>query len=122
MPRGVHYTPEQKEKMKKRALELLNGGKTQKDVAAEVGTTVTTLRTVIEGEEYPGQRKGGPRKAKGPLAGLQADNPVVQLAVKQQRLAEIDKEIEALAKEKESLQKEMKAIYDKVGKQIFGEK
>lgn len=54
--------------MKRRALELLSEGKSQKDVAAKLSTTVTTLRSIIEGEDYPGQRKGASGKTEGPLA------------------------------------------------------
>ena len=98
--------------------------KTQKDTTASLGTTVTTLRSLVEGEDYPGKRGmgDGAKKPASPLAGLDDGNPVVQLAVKQQRLQAIDSEMAALEREKTTLQAEMKSLYDSVDQQIFGEK
>ena len=118
MPRGQHYTPERRRKIKEGALPLLRQGMTQKDVARKFKTTVSTLRSIIKDESYPGQRKGKQTKHSNPLSALSMDNPVVQLALKQQRLQEIEKEQKALAEEVITLKKDMKALHAQVGKTI----
>lgn len=118
MKKRIRYTPEQKKKMKQKALNLLSQGKSQKAVAAELGTTITTLNTLFKGETYPGQRRKS-SKVKGKL-GLDSSNPVTQLAAKCRRLEDIGRAKQALEAEEQQLKEEMKALYDALGQTIFG--
>ena len=126
MPRGVRFSPEQKQKMKVRALQLLKEGKTQHQVAADLKTTVTTVRAILKDVNYPGRLK--PRKAaaakpakaakaakpaKAAASSASKGNLLIDLAGKQQRM-------EQLEKEQAALQAEMKAVYIKLGEQLFG--
>lgn len=118
MAKGVRYTAEEKEEMKQKALKMLQEGKKQKDAAEALGIAPMTLSNLLKGEDVPGRRRksGG---AKG-IAGLSQENPVVQLAMKQQRLDAIKKEQEALSQEEEQLKSEMEKLYKQVGVSIFG--
>ena len=119
MSRGIRYTPEQKEKMKKQALELLGQGKKQTDVAEVLGTTITTLHALLEGETYPGQRSRATAVSPG-LSKLDPSNPVLQMAAKRQRLTDILITKAALDEEEQQLREEMKSLYETLGKEIFG--
>ncbi len=118
MTKRIRYTPEQKKTMKKQAVELLGKGINQKAVAKELGTTVSTLHSVLDGESYPGQRiKMATAAGKTKIV---PTNPVLQLASKRDRLAEISKAITALEDEAKRLKEEMKSMYDALGKELFG--
>lgn len=125
----VRFTPEQKAKMKTKALAMLEAGNTQKKIAKTLKTTVTTLRKLIKGEDYRRQNKGDSAKAKKPgkiivskaLAVRSSHGPVAQLSEKHVRLQAIEQQIAGLAREQAALKKEMRSIYEKVGKVIFKE-
>jgi len=125
----VRFTPEQKAKMKTKALAMLEAGNSQKKIAKTLKTTVTTLRTLIKGEDYRRQNKGGSAKAKKPgktmaskaVPARGSQGPVAQLSAKHARLQAIEQQIVKLLREQAALKKEMKSIYEKVGKVIFKE-
>ena len=141
MMKAVRFTPEQKANMKVKALGLLEAGQSQQKVAKALGTTVTTLRVLIKGENYRRQNNAAPRKSakvakkvtkvaapkavvvKSVAAKVVAETsfsgPVAQLAQKHARLEAITLQLVDLTKEQASLRKEMKTIYEAVGKLIL---
>lgn len=125
MKKRVRFTPEQKEKMKTRTIAMLRAGHSQQHAARTLGTTVTTIRKLIQGMEYPGQRRVGAKKSRklgrgraGKSAGA-LHGPVAQLAEKHARLETIERQIAELLGEQAALKKAMRAIYERVGKTIF---
>lgn len=119
MPRGIHYSDEQKEEMRAKAQRLLEQGKKKKkDVCQEINVTPPTLNKLLG--EQPKRAKRASAAPAGPhvpsLPGLDSDNPVVQLAVKHQRIQAIDREVKQLAEEKARLEEEMKALYKRGGR------
>ena len=73
----------------------------------------------LDGETYPGRRK----KAAAPavaLPNLDPESPVLQLAAKRQRLLDIAALREDLDKEEHRLKEEMKSLYEKLGRELFG--
>lgn len=125
MKKRVRFTPEQKEKMKTRTIAMLKAGHSQQHAARTLGTTVTTIRKLIQGLEYPGQRRASAKQSKklgkgraGKRTGA-LHGPVAQLAEKHARLEAIERQIAELAGERAALKKAMRAIYERVGKAIF---
>jgi len=119
MKSRIRYTQEEKAVMKQKALALLEQGKSQKFVAKELRTTVSTLHAVLDGETYPGRRKKTAVPAVA-LPNLDPESPVLQLAAKRQRLLDIAAMREDLDKEEHRLKEEMKSLYDRLGREIFG--
>ena len=119
MKSRIRYTQEEKAVMKQKALALVEQGKSQKSVAKALRTTVSTLHAVLDGETYPGRRKKGSVPAVA-LSNFDPDSPVLQLAAKRQRLLDIAALREDLDKEEHRLKEEMKSLYEKLGRELFG--
>ncbi len=120
MPKGVRYTPEQREEMKEQAQILRAQGKPQKEIAERLGVAIPTLKSLL-GDSAP-VKGGGRGKAKviEPAVNISNNHPAIQLAVKKQRLAEIETKMDSLQQEKQKIQDEMQEIYKALGQEIFG--
>ena len=117
MPRGIHYSPEQKQQMKKQALKLQDDGNNQKDIAKALGITVTTLKALLSDTPVASAPKA---KRQAPAPAISETHPAVQLALKQQRVEEIDRQCAAMTEERAALQDELKTLYKALGGALFG--
>ena len=111
MPRGKSIPSEQKTELRRKALELLDGGSTQKDAAEAVAVSVATLRKWLEGTEHAGKRRKAPT--------VSEDSPAMALARQHARLVEIDEQVAALEKERQELVEALRRGYDELGKALF---
>jgi predicted transcriptional regulator len=111
---GTRYTPQQKEKMRQKALDMRARGVSQKAIAEELGVAVATLTKLLKGEVSGGKTGGGARAVPN-------DSPVMQMESKRRRLQEIAAQMQALSEEEEQLRNEMRELYEKLGTEIFGQ-
>ncbi len=135
---AIRFTPEQKAKMKKKALAMLEAGQTQQEIAKALKTTVTTLRALIKGENYPRQNRSAAGKAPKAVVvkvvpvqvesatakpqvslGKSIQNPMTMLAEKYGRLEELSKRIASVKEEQTQVKAEMKSAYEAIGKLIL---
>lgn len=117
MPKGIRYTAEQKEEMRKKAQRMRKQGKRILDIAEELGISPATLNVILKGKTWAEAQKG-----KGGRRGTRRPSgPVGEMAEKRQRLLDIRREQEKLAQEEESLKEEIKVLYEKLGKELFEE-
>lgn len=120
MPKGIRYTPEQKAKMREEAWLLKAQGKSQKECAERLGVTIPTFKALLDEGGASGMgRRGRPRGGMA-ISGLSESHPAIQLALKKQRLAEIDQKIAALNGEKERVEEELRTLYKALGEEVFG--
>jgi transposase-like protein len=109
------YTDEQKEKMKEEALAMKAKGITQQKISKKLGISPVTLSKLLNKGKKGGKKRGRPAKA----AATTPQSAFLKMAEMETRVSAIDKELDALTKEREDLMKKMKPMYDRIGKEIF---
>ncbi len=111
----LRYTPEQKQEMRDKAIEMLKQGASKLAVQNELGIAYATLVALLKGAKGVKAGKRVAKKTKGT-----GQDPVAQMAGIHKRILEINGEVVALGKEKATLQKEMRGVYRQLGKDIMG--
>ncbi|MFW5870597.1 MAG: hypothetical protein ACOCVL_02915 [Candidatus Sumerlaeota bacterium] len=106
------YTDEEKEKMREQAMAMKAKGETQQKISKELGISPVTLSKILNKKRKSGKRG---RRAKV----TQPESTFMKMARMDARIKVIDKELEALTKEREDLMNKMKPMFDKVGEEIF---
>lgn len=114
MPRGIRYTPEQREELRMKALDMRKQGKPMTEIARSLGIAMGTLTRLIG---KAGGRGGRKRAAAIPRQQaeirLSASNPIAQLAVAHELLMDLNQKIESLTEERKKVQEKMDALMKK---------
>jgi orotate phosphoribosyltransferase-like protein len=114
MPRGIKYTSEQREELRKKAVDMRKQGKPMTEIARSLNIAMGTLNRLVG---KAGGRRGRKRAVAEPRQQadirLSASNPMAQLAVAHERLMALNGQIEKLTSERDKVLEKMDGLMKK---------